>query len=84
MADQDTLKMELETYEKHKERLIAESDGRFVVIRGENILGVYDTYEDALEAGYEKAGLNQFLVKKIQRVDQVHFFTRDIVLSCQS
>jgi hypothetical protein len=83
MKETEPFKNELDTYEREKERLICENEGRFVVIHGNDILGVWDTYEDALKSGYEKVKLERFLVKQIQGIDQIHFFTRDLAL-CQS
>lgn len=77
MSD-DKLKKELQVYESQREKLVAESEGKYVVICGEEIKGVWDTYEDALQAGYGQCGLDPFLVRKIQGVDNVLFFTRDI------
>jgi hypothetical protein len=68
---------ELEIYNEHLIELLA-SEGKFVVIRGEEILGAFDTYEAALEAGYGRYGPVPFLVRKIQRSEPVHYFSRDI------
>jgi len=85
MADSNNkmLERELATYEREKEHLICENDGRFVVIFEDKIEGIWDTYEDALKFGYDKFGLRPFLVKQIQGMDQIHYFTRDLV-PCQS
>jgi hypothetical protein len=77
----DALETELKTYEEQKDKLLTH-EGKFVVIHGSEILGVYGSYEDALKAGYEKYKLEPFLVKKIQAVDAVNFLTRDFPLSC--
>jgi len=53
-------------------------DGELLVIRGGEIAGVFDTYDDALEAGYGQFGPVPFLVKKIQRLEPVHYFSRDL------
>jgi hypothetical protein len=74
---------ELATYDHHREELICASEGKFVLIRGEEIAGVWDTYADALEAGYEKYGLSPFLVKQVRGIEQVQVFTRGIV-PCRS
>jgi hypothetical protein len=71
------LEIELQTYERLKPTLLAEA-GKFAVISGEELLGVYSTYDDALKIGYEKCKLIPFLVKKIQAVEPVNFFTRAI------
>ena len=83
MTAKQMLKTELETYEREKERLLGESEGKYVLIRGEDVVGTWDTYEDAVKTGYSKFGLAPFLVKQIQRVERVCFFTRDLA-SCPS
>ncbi|MHC5540918.1 hypothetical protein ACYOEI_22065 [Singulisphaera rosea] len=57
---------------------ILSSEGRFVVIKGDEILGMWDSYQDALEAGYHKYGLEPFLVKKIQQSEPVNHFSREV------
>jgi hypothetical protein len=71
------LEKEIETYNRELPKLV-DSEGKFVVIQGENVLGVFTSYEDALRIGYEKCGLKPFLVKKIQTIEQVQFFSRDL------
>jgi hypothetical protein len=73
---------EIETYEAKKNELLAESAGRFVVIRERDIAGVWDTYEDALQAGYERFKLTPFLVKQITPIEPVLNFSRNVTL-CQ-
>ncbi len=74
------LEKELETYRRELPNLLG-SEGKFVVIDGEQIIGTFSSYEDALKIGYEKCGLKPFLVKKIQAIEQVQYFTRDLI-SC--
>jgi hypothetical protein len=74
----EPLATELATYERHKDKLVAADEGRFVLIHGEEIAGVWDTYKDALEAGYKQFGLDPFLVKQICGVERVQFFTRGL------
>lgn len=80
MATTDYLKIELETYEKNRQILSQQGIGRFALIQGETVAGVWGTYEDALKAGYEKFGVDaRFLVKRIQGpVDGIQFFSRDL------
>ena len=72
------LEKELETYERLKEQLLLESDGKYAVISGDALLGVYSTYDDALKIGYEKCSLNPFLVKKITAIEPINFFSRSL------
>lgn len=73
------LEAETEIYEQERPRLIAEGKtGKYVVIGDGNIIGTYETYEQALTAGYDNIGDKNFLVKKIEAAEKVHFFTRDL------
>jgi hypothetical protein len=72
---------ELATYEAHREELVGSHDGQFVLIHGDEIAGIWDTYKDAIEAGYQRFKLEPFLVKQIQSIERVQFITRDI-LAC--
>jgi hypothetical protein len=74
----DALKTELETYKNQLSQQLAGSEGKFVLISGSDVLGVYDTYQDALAAGYEKLGLKPFLVKKVSSIEAISFFTREL------
>jgi hypothetical protein len=47
------LAKELETYNVHKADLLKDA-GKFVLVHGEQLAGVYDTYADALREGYKQ------------------------------
>jgi hypothetical protein len=76
----ERLSQELATYDRHKDELVAAHAGQFVLVHGDDIAGTWDTYKDALEAGYGQYGLQPFLVKQIRGTEQVQFFTRDLVV----
>ncbi len=76
----DDLKIELETYEAHKPSLLGK-EGKYVLICGSELSEPWDTYEDALKAGYEKYGVKPFLVKQIQGTERVQFLTRSVCRS---
>jgi len=73
---QHTLQQELATYYQQLPTLLAKA-GKFVLIQSDTIAGIFDSYEDALTIGYEKFGLDGFLVKRISATEQVAFFSRD-------
>jgi len=80
----ESLKEEAETYERHKAELVKQNEGRFVLIKGSRVAGVWDTYEDAVSAGYREIGVNSpFFVKQISGVERVQFISREIA-PCQS
>lgn len=78
MSDTVVLSKELETYEAHKGQLVSDSVGKFVVIKGDDVIDTWDTFEDAIKAGYGRFGMEPFLVKHIQGDQQVQFFSRDL------
>jgi hypothetical protein len=70
------LEKEQAVYAKELQTLLL-SEGKFVLIHGNEVAGIFDSYTDALKIGYEKFGLEPFLVKQIQAVERVQFFTRE-------
>lgn len=77
------LSRELARYQKLLPELAAE-EGKFALVFEDALVGVFTSYEDALKAGYEKAGLKPFLVKRINAVESVAFFTRDLTAPCRT
>lgn len=75
------LALELVTYEKKLPALLGQQ-GKFVLIKGDNIIDVFDTYEDALKIGYGKFKLEPFLVKQISATAQVLSFSRELGAAC--
>jgi hypothetical protein len=75
------LEKELETY-RQKLPEWADQVGSFILISGEEILGSWGTYEDAIQEGYRICRLERpFLVKKIEAVESVNFNSRFV--QCQ-
>ncbi len=64
---------ENKTYADAKDKLVAEAEGQFVVVKGENILGPYSTYGAAYEQGLKMFGKPPFLVKQVLREEPVIF-----------
>jgi hypothetical protein len=73
------LEREMRTY-KAKLPELGASEGKFVLISGETVSGTFDSYQDALAAGYERFGLEPFLVKQISTVEVLASFTRELDL----
>jgi hypothetical protein len=64
------LEAEIQYFEKNKTKLLAEHEGKFVVIYGDHLLGAYDTVENAYNAGIQAFGDQQFLVRKATASEQ--------------
>jgi hypothetical protein len=73
----EPLSKELATFERLRGELLS-APGKFAVIHGDELAGVFETYADALQAGYQKFGLSSFLVKQILQHERILFFTKDI------
>jgi hypothetical protein len=71
------LEIEMKTYEANLEKW-AENTGKFVLIHSEEVVDFFAAYEDALKAGYQKFGLEPFLVKQINALGAAQYITRQI------
>lgn len=69
------LEKELATYRAKLPELRAE-EGKFVLIHGDDLAGIFTSSEDAIKIGYEKFKLDPFLVKQIQMIERVQFVSR--------
>ena len=70
---------ELETYEQHRERLIASDLGRWVLVHDSELAGVFDTQDDAIGEGYRRFGNVPFLVKEIEAFDTPEWLSSNLV-----
>ena len=73
------LSEELEVYSKNKANLLKDSRGKFVLIKGKEIINVFDTYADAIKVGIDKFGNSPFLVKQILEIDPPQNFTSNLI-----
>lgn len=64
------LQEEIDTYIRHLPELLRHQ-GKFVLIKGAEIAGIFDSYQDALTAGYQRFKRARFLVKQIVAVERV-------------
>jgi hypothetical protein len=78
-----TLQKEIDTYNAKLPELLT-SIGKFALIKGNEIEGIYDTYADALKIGYERFKLEPFMVKQISSAEKLAFFSREFDLSCRA
>jgi hypothetical protein len=68
---------EINVYMREMPRLLRDSEeGRYALISGDQVLSVWDTYADALQAGYDRFGLDgRFLAQKIDSRYYERFLT---------
>lgn len=66
------LSQEWNFYRREVGRLLAEGDeGRFVLIKGEQIIGIWDTQEEAEAVAVHKYPLEPGLIHQVQRYERV-------------
>ena len=75
----ELLKKETETYNAHKTELISRSKGKYVLIKDETVVGVFDSELDAVHQGYERFGNVPFLVKQVVEVEVPLDFTSSLL-----
>lgn len=69
------LATETKTFEARKPELLREGTGRFVLIKGEDVIGLYYAWEDALAEGARRFGNVPYLIAKVQAFEPAIDFT---------
>jgi len=65
------LETELRFFESHRLEWVDHHLGKFALVKGERLQGVYDTNQAAYEAGVELWGNVAFLIKQILPEDPI-------------
>jgi hypothetical protein len=66
----DKLDKEFKYYLENQNELLKKYNNRFVVVVGEEVVGDYDTFEDAYFKSKEKYKLGTFLIQKCSEGDK--------------
>jgi hypothetical protein len=61
------LDAERKFYDARLPELLEHHDGKFVLIKGEALAGVFDTMNEALREGARRFGLEAFLARRVQK-----------------
>jgi hypothetical protein len=54
-----------------------EHEGKFVLIHGKDVVDFFAPYEDAIKVGYQRFGLDPFLVKQVNRLERAQFIRHE-------
>lgn len=73
------LQDELKVYQQKKQELLAKAVGKYVLIKGNEVVGVFDTDTDAVSRGYEKFGNVPFLVKQVLELEPTYNFLSNLL-----
>jgi hypothetical protein len=76
---ENVLKVELETFQKLKKDLIRDHNGKYALIKGDELIGVFESQKDAINTGISKFGSSPFLVKKIEEIEEGQNFTSNLI-----
>ena len=65
------LEREIQAYAKLRDQLEAESWGQWAVVYGDELIGVYELFEDAAQVAVERFGRGPCLIREIGEDDSV-------------
>ena len=60
-----TLDREIAVYERERERLEREHRGKFVLVRGDEIVGTFDTFQAAADEAVRRFGRGPYLIRRV-------------------
>jgi hypothetical protein len=66
------LKREFDFYLAHQAELVKDHNGKYVVIKDQKVVGVYDDQASALSETVKNHDLGSFLVQKVEPGEQSH------------
>jgi hypothetical protein len=64
------LEQERKFFEENRALWLTKFPGRFVLIKGSELLGTFDTIDEALAEGARRFGLESFLARRVEQVEQ--------------
>ena len=64
-----SLETELSYFNAKRSELVRQAEGKFALIKGERLVGIFDDQLDAIRHGYQILGNEAFLVKQIVPVE---------------
>lgn len=63
------LQTEIEFFERQRLELFSQAQGKYALVKGAALLGIFDTELEAVRAGYRLVGNEPFLIKHIVEAD---------------
>jgi hypothetical protein len=73
------LEQELKTFKDKKQELLRQYNGKYVLIKGDQVIGIFESEKDAIGTGIQKFGNVPFLVKKVEEVEQSQNYTSNLI-----
>ena len=64
------LEQERKYFSEHRDELLAQCPGKFVLIKADELIGTFNTIEEALAEGARRFALKPFLVRQVTAADE--------------
>ncbi len=74
-----SLKREQSLYEASLSRWLSDHEGEYVLIKGDEVHGFYDSRDDALTAGYTRFGIGPLFVKQVSLSEPVYHIPNALI-----
>jgi hypothetical protein len=75
----EAIKAEILTYRRELPRLLAEGhEGKIALIKGNQVISIWDTFSDGYQAGRERFGMDVFIAQPIDPRDLDREFPVDL------
>jgi hypothetical protein len=68
-CEADMLDIERQYFEDHRAEWLEKFPGKVVLVKGDRLVGTFDTLDDALSAGARHYGLDSFLVRHVEEAE---------------
>jgi hypothetical protein len=65
------LEKERKYFETHRAEWLQQHAGKFVLVKGEELIGVFNTQQEALIEGARRFGMESFLVRQVEESEQL-------------
>jgi hypothetical protein len=66
-------------YDANLSAWLSDHDGEFVLIRGEEAAGFYESRDAALAAGYSRFGIGPLFVKQVSPTEPIHHIPNALI-----
>lgn len=65
------LERERNFFEQHRQEWCSKYPSKIVLIKGEELVGIFDRHEDALSEGARRFGIESFLVRRVEEKEEL-------------
>jgi len=80
MSTEILLSEELQYFSSIKDELLGNGPGKYALIKGQELKGLFETETDAVHQGFNFFGNVPFLVKRVTEVEPAYNFTSNLIM----